>query len=210
LTGAARGPACLLILSCMNFEKAEKFIHDKLTRELPRHLFYHSIYHVEDVMDAALRLAKQENIPAADLPLLQIAVLYHDSGFIIDTKNHEEIGCGIARESLPAFGFTPAQIATVCGMIMATRIPQLPHTHLEQILCDADLDYLGREDYDFISNNLFKEMNLYSMLDEKSWLKLQIGFLEKHQYFTPSAISLRQASKDAKLAELKKRYAALT
>ena len=40
---------------------------------------------------------------------------------------------------------------------MATEIPQNPKTHLEMIMCDADLDYLGRYDFETISNNLYTE-----------------------------------------------------
>ena len=35
----------------------------------------------------------------------------------------------------------------------ATKIPQTPLTKLEEIICDADLDYLGREDFFEISRS---------------------------------------------------------
>jgi predicted metal-dependent HD superfamily phosphohydrolase len=189
----------------MDFQKAEKFILNKLTQDLPKHLYYHSIYHVEDVMQAAIRIAKEENLSEQELVLLKTAVLYHDSGFLISAKNHEQIGCDIVKEKLPNFNYTSANIDIICGMIMATKIPQTPLNKLEQIICDADLDYLGRSDYDYISNNLFKEMNMYSMLDEVSWLELQITFLKKHHYFTMSSIKLRKPLKELKLNQLQEK-----
>ena len=88
---------------------------------------------------------------------------------------------------------------------MATRIPQSPHTRLEQILCDADLDYLGRDDYDSISNKLFLELNEHGNMSEKDWLKLQINFLEQHHYFTVSAQKMRKEKKEQKLSMLKEK-----
>ena len=191
----------------MEYQKAENFIVNKLRKELSKDLFYHSINHVEDVLHAAVNLAKLEKINDTDLHLLKIAVLFHDSGFTVHAKDHEATGCDIVRKTLPEFGYSTSQIEKICGMIMSTRIPQSPKNLLEEIICDADLDYLGRDDYDFISNNLYKEINENGKLDEDSWLKLQISFLETHHYYTASAIGMRKQKKAEKLHSLKKKLA---
>ncbi|MDA0973125.1 MAG: hypothetical protein O2867_05255 [Bacteroidetes bacterium] len=41
---------------------------------------------------------------------------------------------------------------------MATKVPQEPKDHLARILCDADLDYLGGDDYDEIAGGLYQEL----------------------------------------------------
>ena len=130
-------------------------------------------------------------------------VLFHDSGFITQSKNHEELSCEIVREALPDFNYTHEEIDSICGMIMATKIPQSPTNLLEQIIADADLDYLGREDYWEISNNLFKEISFFGIFTENDWLQLQINFLEKHRYFTHTAITTREAKKQETLGILK-------
>src|SRR6186713_2897321 len=59
----------------------------------------------------------------------------------------------------------------ICNMILATRIPQLPKTHLEEIMCDADLDYLGRNDYTQIADGLYEEMRMAGQIKtEKDWI----------------------------------------
>ena len=89
-------------------------------------------------------------------------------------------------------------------MIMATQIPQTPHNKLEQIICDADLDYLGRDDFFTIGNKLFDELCMYGIINtELEWNKLQVRFLEKHHYFTPSAKKIRKAKKAENLALIK-------
>jgi HD superfamily phosphodiesterase len=188
----------------MQFQKAKAYINGRLRKELPKHLSYHSVAHVKDVYAAAERLAKAEGVKGEDLTLLLTAVMYHDCGFMVQSKEHEAIGCDIARESLPRFDYTPEQIERICGMIMATRIPQTPHNLLEEIIADADLDYLGRNDFWSIGNKLFTELQMYSIIQtEDEWNKLQIKFLEQHHYFTKTAIKTRKQKKDEYVAILK-------
>jgi predicted metal-dependent HD superfamily phosphohydrolase len=188
----------------MQFTEAKKFIMNKLKKELPKHLFYHSIEHIKDVYESARAIAKSEKITKVEKDLLLTAALFHDSGFIIDQKEHERLSSEIAEKCLPDFGYTPEQIATIRGMIMATKIPQSPKNHLEQILCDADLDYLGRDDFFIIGDKLFAELSMYGIIDsENDWNKLQVTFLEKHHYFTATAIRNRKAKKEEHLQLIK-------
>ena len=188
----------------MDFKKAQAYISARLRKELPGNLSYHSVAHVKDVYDSAKRLAKAEGVTGEDLTLLLTAVLFHDSGFMVQSKEHEQIGCDIVRKALPGFGYSPEQIERICGMIMATRIPQSPHNLLEQIIADADLDYLGRDDFWAIGNKLFGELQMYGILQhEDEWNRLQVGFLEKHHYWTKTAIATRKAQKDAYLEQLR-------
>jgi uncharacterized protein len=188
----------------MQFEKVKKFILAKLRKDLPKNLTYHSLGHIKDVYSAAEDLAVLEKVEGEDLTLLLTAVLFHDSGFLIQQKEHERIGCELASEYLPAYGYSDEQIARINGMIMATRIPQTPLNKLEKIICDADLDYLGRDDFFKIGNYLFDELCMYGIIStENEWNKLQVRFLEGHQYFTRSAIKLRKAKKQAHLTLIK-------
>ena len=190
----------------MEFLKAKLHISRRLKNELPKYLYYHSTAHIKDVYNAVKQIASAEGIKGENLKLLLIAAMYHDSGFMIQAKNHEKLSCTIVKETLPNFGFSPEQIKKICGMIMATKIPQDPQNHLEEILCDADLDYLGREDFFIIGNHLFEELKTYKIVNTKrDWNLLQIGFLEQHNYFTKTAIALRKPQKDKYLTLLKEK-----
>ena len=183
----------------MQFKEASTFIMSKLRKGLPEHLSYHSIAHTKDVYQATEMLADAEGVQGEDRQLLLTAALFHDSGFLIQQKEHESISCNIATEYLPNYGYSDEQIQKICGMIKATRIPQTPHNHLEQIICDADLDYLGRDDFFSIGDTLYSEINVYSFMDESQWNRLQIDFMEKHHYFTPTAQKLRKEKKEENL-----------
>jgi len=188
----------------MKFEALKDFISKKLTTELAPELMYHSFGHTMEVYKASQRYAEEEKIVGEDLHLLLTAVLFHDSGFIIQAVNHEERSCDVARSILPQFDYTEEEIDRICNMIMATRIPQQPDTHLEEIICDADLDYLGRNDYTTIADGLYEEMRMNGQIkSEKEWIDLQIRFLEKHQYHTETGRKWRNEGKAKNLYELK-------
>ena len=188
----------------MEIEKAEKFIVDLLDTQLSSTLYYHGLHHTLDVLNAAMILADEEGVEdRTDLKLLKTAALFHDSGFLNTYKNHEEEGCRIANVHLSLFGYSQEEIKKICGMIMATKIPQTPTTILEQILCDADLDYLGRDDFYTIGNTLYKELLVSGAINnEKEWNELQVKFLQGHHYFTDTAQQLRKQPKQARLEEI--------
>ena len=90
---------------------------------------------------------------------------------------------------------------------MATKLPLHPMTRLEQIMCDADLDYLGRDDFHRISEDLKHEMEEHGMVkNDKHWDEIQIHFFEVHQYYTATSIALREEKKQQHFAEIKARY----
>lgn len=188
----------------MNVEEAEIYVVDQFRRRLPDTLYYHGLHHTLDVANAALHLAALEGIQDQESKdLLKTAALYHDSGFIYTYQGHEQEGCRIAHEALPAFGYSPEQIEMICGMILATQIPQSPKTHLEQIICDADLDYLGRADFEPIAETLFRELKVRDMVsDIDAWNAVQVRFISAHNYWTQSAQRLREIPKQANLKTL--------
>ncbi len=172
-------------------------ILQKLGNGLSKDLFYHSLQHTIDVETQVQRIAFSEQIEDSEaLFLLKAACLYHDSGFLSTYKDHEIAGCILAKKELPAFGLNQTQLDIICGLIMATKIPQTPLTKLEEIICDADLDYLGRHDFPEISNNLFLELKAKGLVEtENEWNLIQIKFFNQHHYFTNTNKIMRQPPK---------------
>ena len=192
----------------MNYQKAIEYIIDRLRNELPANLNYHSPEHTLSVINAAEKLGDRQGISAHEMHLLQTACAYHDSGFLNTYKNHEEEGCRIVAKVLPGFGYREDDIKIIQGMIMATKVPQQPKTDLEKIICDADLVYLGGDNYELISGTLHKELELNGIdLDERQWLDMQINFLESHSYWTDYYIDRLSPNKSLVLKKLKAKRA---
>lgn len=188
----------------MHYEQAYSFLIQKLEAGLPAYLSYHSAGHTKSVIEAAEHLATVENISGDDLILLKTAALFHDAGYLQHHDNHEDFSCRIARKHLPDFGYTPEQTETVCRMIVATKLPQSPHDHLAQLLCDADLYYLGSEHYTAEAEKLFVEYKKFGIVKIKAeWELRQVEFLSTHHYFTQAAIKERELQKQQNLHQLK-------
>jgi predicted metal-dependent HD superfamily phosphohydrolase len=170
-----------------------KPIHDHVVSMLHAGLSakftYHNVGHTLDVFEQCLAIATEEGITDPQILFeLQVAALYHDTGFLFVYNNHEERSCIIAREQLPGFGINAASIETICEIIMATKVPQTPLNHLQQIICDADLDYLGRPDFFDTGNSLRKELIAFDFInDQHDWDDRQLQFLKSHHYFTATS-----------------------
>ncbi|MEJ7738410.1 MAG: YitT family protein [Chitinophagaceae bacterium] len=184
----------------MQFDKVYSFIIQKLEQELPKHLTYHDAEHTAQVVKAAGTIADATGIPEEDKLVICTAALFHDTGFLTHYQGHEEESCRIARTCLPQFEYSADQVQTVCNLIMVTKVPQTPVTMLEQILCDADLHYLGTNGYESRVNGLFNELRAKGLIrDRGEWLKRQIAFVENHRFFTKAANELYAALKEKNL-----------
>lgn len=189
----------------MNFPEARDFIIDKLIAELKPELTYHSIDHTLDVLGAAVQFAEMEKISEYDTRILETAALFHDSGMLSTYIGHEDASIVFVEKYLPDFGYDKKDIELISKMILTTKLPQSADSYLEKILCDADLDYLGREDFFMIAHQLRYEWNVLDIRRTtlREWYELQIMFLENHKFFTPSAKSLRDEKKAENLKQIK-------
>jgi len=191
------------------FKEIYEKVIGALEKDLPAWLTYHNAAHTQYVLEQAESIAKYENIKGRDLLLVKIAALYHDSGFLIDHENHEARGCELASRELLGSRLTQAEIDRVCGMIQATNIPQKPQNILEKIVADADLEYLGTENFEEFGGNLYREMLHFNPgLSPKEWDDIQIDFLTCHSYHTNYCRENREPVKLRNLEKVKERLMA--
>lgn len=188
----------------VQFTDLQEMILEKLEKELPKHLFYHNVKHTVDVVTQAELLGYAEGLDDYQVLLLKTAALFHDSGHTVSYKDHEARGCEIAREVLPLWKYSAEEIAEVCRIIMATKLPPSPKDLMEEIICDSDLDYLGRADFVPVSNTLYEELRATNpALTLNDWNKQQVKFLSMHQYFTKTGRQLREVQKQDQIERIK-------
>lgn len=192
----------------MKFFSAIRVIVKKLQQELPEWLTYHDYDHVRDVYRVAREIGKAEGLNHEQIKLLLTAAILHDIGFTKSPKDHEKNSCNIAREILPGFGYSDSEIKEIEGMIMVTSIPHKPENLMQQIMCDADLDYLGRQDFKQRAEQLYKEFLIMGIVsDRKSWNEVQVKFLNMHKFFTKTSIEARSETKYAHLRKIEEELA---
>ncbi|MFK7787847.1 MAG: adenylate/guanylate cyclase domain-containing protein [Crocinitomicaceae bacterium] len=196
----------LHLYSSINYYKAERHIMQLLEKRLSKNLHYHSIAHTKDVVTAVERIALLEGVTDEGLFLLKSAATYHDAGFIEQYDKNEPIGVRLAGEILPKYGYTETHIERIKELIYVTEIPHKPKNKLEEIICDADLDYLGRDDFHEIADKLRRELKEHGKIDsDKQWDEIQVMFLKKHKYFTKTSLKTRRKKKKENLKEVQAR-----
>ena len=175
-----------------------------MLRGLSPDLTYHNFDHTCMVVESSLNIARNENITSPEeLTLLEAAAWLHDTGFLRTYHEHEIASCAIAREILPEAGASESEIEAICQLIMSTRLPQQPVNKLGFIICDADLDYLGGDLFDPISQQLKNEWINFGMItDESKFLQSEIYFLSQHRYFTQFSQTHREPVKKMHLKNL--------
>ncbi len=189
----------------LKFRELEDEVYYKLENGLNKDIKYHDLKHTIDVVNQVEVIGKGEGVTDEEMLLLKTAALFHDFGFVLGYSDHEESGVKLAKEMLPNYGYSQEQIEKICELIYATKFPPNPENKLQEIICDADLDYLGRPDFLPVSIRLYEELFKFKQVKNiKEWNKIQVGFLEKHQYFTETARKMREVNKNKQLEQLKK------
>jgi len=187
-----------------DFQKAKQYVFNLLGSDLSRHFIYHDLSHTLDVYKASTRLGEMAQLSEHELLLLQTAALYHDVGLIYTLVGHEDKGVEIIKEVLPDFGYSTKDIELISQMIAATRLPQTPKSKLDELICDADLDYLGRDDFFLQASKLHLEWNRMKIQEMTfdEWIAVEKEFLNSHHYYSPEAKALHDIGKKENLMQL--------
>ena len=199
----------------------DHYIRELFRDELPDGIKYHDADHTlhptKGVVASANGIAISENISEHNRELLITAAYFHDTGYIREYKKNEPIAARMAGRILKLIGYKPNEVVKIQKMILSTDLESEPESHVEKILCDADLDHFGRKDFFKLDGRLREEWREKGMdvSDEVKWYKGTLEILKKHQYYTESQKKLREKEKQKnikrllkKLENIEKRYEA--
>ena len=184
-------------LALSRFEDFKDRMFSMYEQKLPKKYYYHNLNHMKDVVEQVENIGRAEGINDEDMHILKTAALLHDAGFMQTYKDHEHAGMELARQMLPNEGYSQEQIDRICRLIECTILTEEPQNLLERIIRDADLDYLGRDDYFPISQELYKELLEMNLIKENDfeWCHGQITFLQEHTYYTDYSRKVRNPVK---------------
>ena len=181
------------------------YIKSAIFNELPHHLTYHNLSHTENVMKNAWILALHAGLDDQETRILYVAAMLHDTGYGKKYVANEGVAAMLASKLLPDYGFNESEIELIKSMILATNLLITPTDKLESYMIDADMGYLGQEDFFEWSNNLKKEWEAHGTFegDDKEWINIQISFLTKFQFTSKEAIALFDPGKQKHIERLK-------
>jgi len=166
-------------------EQSREYVNGLLI-PLEKH-YYHQFNHALVVCSRAIYLWKKEWLNESELEMLAIAWLFHDTWFLIQYDTNEFAWAKIARNFLKSMLYPEDKIETVERIIMAT-IPSYkePKDILEEIIKDADLDYLGWEHFMEKADKLKQELEAIKKIKilDPDWQHGSIKFLKEHKFYT--------------------------
>ncbi|MDO9512789.1 MAG: HD domain-containing protein [Bacteroidales bacterium] len=169
-------------------------------------LKYHDYQHTVQVVDDALILAEKCHLSPTEKFIIEISALFHDMGYSDSYDEHEKISSEMAAVFLQQHQLPDAIIEQVTLCICSTRVPQTPKDIVSQLLCDADLAYLGKSG--FISNLDKLRVEWKELLringNQIDFYQNTLSFCEKHRYFTACAREEFDVVKSQNITELKK------
>lgn len=190
--------------SAIQYEQFEQETLKFLKDNLDTNLHYHCLDHTIEVVDAVDTICVGENLSTEEYLILKAAAVLHDIGFVRSPDKHEEHSVEIARQWLPKYGFNDSMIEEICCCIASTKMGFKANNKLQQLLIDADLFYLGTNNYFKHAESLKEEfVFLGREFDNSEWLDVQIDFLNQHQYYRTYAKKYLEPNKRKVLDTLK-------
>ncbi len=187
---------------------ARHYVTELYAHQVDPGFVFHNLDHTEDVAEACSQIADHMKIEDADRFVLILAAWFHDTGYKSGSaQGHEEESVKIATAFLQNHHVDDETIQRVTSCIKATRMPQSPMSHVEKILCDADLFHLATNDFK-ARNQLLKqeqETVLGQKISKKDWRKNNVEFLSTHRYFTDYGREVLEPKKQENLHSLQKK-----
>ena len=164
--------------------------------------YYHNLQHIDDILETVNQLKDL----AQDLPVIQLAVWYHDVIYDPWSEENEKHSAEFAQRSLTDLNLPEATVNRAIELILNTINHQAPSGDVDaQILLDADLSPLGSDPADFQrqSEALRKE---FSWLPEDQYQlnrqRILRRFLQRERiYQTDQLFSLLEEQAKQNLSE---------
>jgi predicted metal-dependent HD superfamily phosphohydrolase len=186
----------------------DQYIRELFGNELPNGIKYHDANHTlhptKGVVAVANKITKSEGISEEDRELLITAAYFHDTGYIREYDKNEPIAARMAGRILKLIGYKSNEIAKIQKMILSTDLDREPKSHVERILCDADLDNLGREDFLHLDGRLREGRRArgVNVSDDLKWYRGTPEIIKNHQYYTQTQKKLREKGKQKNIKKL--------
>lgn len=182
----------------------EEFVMEKLTNELPPHMYFHNERHTREVYTQVELLGRAENISQEEMLLLRTASLLLNMGYIRSFENPENESVNFARDILPKYKYTKEQTEAICSLIYSVRYIENIKSKTEAILIDAYLAYFGRIDFlEHSKNNYLEVKERVPSLTEKEWFYHELHKVERFKFYSSTAKMLREFTVEQQVQKIK-------
>ncbi|HLP74769.1 MAG TPA: adenylate/guanylate cyclase domain-containing protein [Bacteroidales bacterium] len=172
--------------------------------EASPNLYFHNSSLVRNIANQVELLANSEKLEEEDFIILKLAAIFLFTGYMYDYENPADSSVRLMEELMPGFGLSQADIDAAARLIR-NSYGEKRETLSDSILHDARYDYLGRVDYNKLTEKLFRELSEYGKLPQKNWTQLQKALLRDHEFITSTARLLRDVPAEDQIASIVKK-----
>lgn len=188
-------------------KKAKAYVTQLLEAKLPPQLVYHSLKHTATVVKEARNLGEDAGLEAPDQEALLLAAWFHDTGYTEVYDGHEYRSMELAERWLREQGYPEQRIQLVKDTIRATHRDEPRETELQQLLVDADMSGMGRDDF-FANAELLRaewETTQGKTYSSVEWAESQLDFLLSAKFHTEAAKARYKEQFKANIKEQRER-----
>ena len=189
---------------------AENYVVNLLENKLSPDFLYHNVQHTLMVAKAVRLMAVEMDLSAENKEILELAALFHDTGFVKVYSGHEAISKQIAQDFLQKQGYPTEKIEEIKLCIDATQMGFEPETLLQKVLKDADFNNLNGQSYRKKAECLRHEWQVFfdEIHTDEEWLMTNVDFWSGHQFYTEEGEALFGHAKNKNLKKLRKQMKA--
>lgn len=186
---------------------ASDYVTKQLESYLPHGITYHNIVHTLEAVDTVKLIGEKSPITSLQMEALLLAAWFHDIGYIEDYHDHEGKSAERCQEFLRQYNYPADILEIIVRIILSTKLPHKPSDLLEEIMCDADICYMGKKEFNSRSKQLREEWKNMTgkIFSDDEWIKINIDFLQENKFHTNYAKSIYDEQKKMNLANLKKK-----
>lgn len=184
--------------------KTAQFCTELLEKSKCRLYAFHNLKHTKEVVENVKEISKWQKVSDSLIETIQIAAWFHDTGFSVTYKGHEDASKKIATDFLEKHYFDHEKIEIICNLIEATKMPQNPMNKYEQIICDADLLHISTPNFFYKKLLLRREWEMFCdiKMSDIEWHKTNAKFLETHYFKTDYGKNLLESRKHGNLKKI--------
>lgn len=186
-------------------EKARLYVRRHFAKHIPGHLLFHNLDHTLSVTRTALGIGQAMALSTRELMLLELAALFHDTGYAKAHAGHEDHSADLAADFLARQGMSSRDIATVRSAVLATRVGATPRSLLQRVLRDADSAKAGQADFEEKGERLRRELEAVQgrTIAPAAWVQENLTYLTAHRFYTSYAQQRYGPQKAINLAALR-------
>ena len=192
----------IIKMQMIKLQDIEEMITKMFDDEAPPDLYFHNSALVKSISNHVELLSTAEKVSDEEFINLKLASVFLLTGYISDYEKPMEASLRLVEEIMPRYGFNHENIE-LTSEIIRNLYNNHQDTLSDKILHDARYDYLGRVDYQKLTDKLLRERKEYGKHpDSKSWIETQKKLLTNHEFLTGTASLLRGVSVEEQIAGL--------